>query len=57
MLGSGWEVAEHKCSRWTETLEREGKLMTEDGSTGVRTYLVGRRKARTLNIGGEISFR
>ena len=50
-------MSEHKCRRWTEALETEGKLMTEDGRAGVRTYLVGRRKARTLNIGGEMSFR
>ena len=37
-------------------LENE-KVMTEDGRAGVRTYLVRRRKARTLNIGGEMSFR
>lgn len=41
LVGGGWLIMN---AVETEILEKEGKLMTEDGSGGVRTYLKRKEK-------------
>ena len=56
MLGSGGEVAE-RIAKGEKPMEKERKLMTEDGRERVRTYPIGEEKNWDPKCWWKVSFR